>query len=232
MAGTDELIADLRETIEAASDSGQPEPERRFHKHDEYLSYGLKTADFREILKKFRPRFRKLSLTECLTMASQLLAEHIGELGHAGIYLVSLKVQELRPKHFNLLDDLVEDFRSWSQVDNFCGQVMKPLLWKYPQEALALLEDWTSSPSRWKRRASVVTFTRQVGESGEFTQKVLDLCENLIWDGEDIVRKGVGLGVKRQYALGAGADNPLRQGPKEKRGIFNYHSICDSGPKG
>jgi len=46
------------------------------------------------------------------------------------------------------------------------------------------------------RRASVVTFARKVGESGEFTEEVLELCENLIWSKEDYVRKGVGWALK------------------------------------
>lgn len=44
----------------------------------------------------------------------------------------------------------------------------------------------------WKRRASVVAFVWKIGSSGEFTDEALDLCENLIWDKEDLVLKGVG----------------------------------------
>ncbi|MGD2072413.1 MAG: DNA alkylation repair protein, partial [Candidatus Thorarchaeota archaeon] len=32
--------------------------------------------------------------------------------------------------------------------------------------------------------------------SGEFTDQVIQLCENLIWDEEDIVQKGVGWALK------------------------------------
>ena len=73
---------------------------------------------------------------------------------------------------------------------------MQPLLWRYRKETLELLEEWSRSPIRWKRRASVVTFVRKVAESGEFTEEVISLCENLIWDEEDIVLKGVGWVLK------------------------------------
>jgi 3-methyladenine DNA glycosylase AlkD len=43
---------------------------------------------------------------------------------------------------------------------------------------------------------SVVAFTRTVGESGDFTEEMLRLCSNLIWDPEDIVQKGVGWTLK------------------------------------
>jgi len=48
----------------------------------------------------------------------------------------------------------------------------------------------------WKRRASVVAFVRKVGESGLFTNQALQLCEQLIWDDQDLVRKGVGWCLK------------------------------------
>lgn len=48
----------------------------------------------------------------------------------------------------------------------------------------------------WKRRVSVVAFVRKIGESGKFTNEALMLCENLIWDKEDMVQKGVGWCLK------------------------------------
>jgi 3-methyladenine DNA glycosylase AlkD len=189
-------MTDIRRAIESASGCVNPMPEQRFHKHDQYLSHGLKTAVFRQILKAFRPRFLALSLRERLNLAAALLGEHIGELGHTGIHIVALGAEELEPAHFSLLDRLADDFRSWSHVDHFCSEVISPLLWKYREETLAFLEKWNRSPNRWKRRASVVAFTRKVGASGEFTEDVLRLCESLVRDEEDIVQKGVGWALK------------------------------------
>lgn len=195
-AACEALLAEVRQAIETAARCQHPKPERQFHKHDDYLSYGLKTPDFRKTMKAFRARFLALSLQERLNLAAELLGEHIGELGHAGIHVVALSAEELEPRHFSLLDRLADEFRSWSHVDHFCGEVMKPLLLKYRENVVAFLDSWASSSSRWKRRASVVTFTREVGESGEWTEDVLRLCEDLIWDKEDIVRKGVGWALK------------------------------------
>jgi 3-methyladenine DNA glycosylase AlkD len=48
----------------------------------------------------------------------------------------------------------------------------------------------------WKRRASVVTFTRRAGASGRYVDVVLELCDTLKRDTEDLVRKGVGWALK------------------------------------
>jgi 3-methyladenine DNA glycosylase AlkD len=190
------LVTDILQAIKTVTGCRHPKPERRFHKHDEYLTYGLPTPEFHKMMKEFHHRFLEFSLLERLDLAVQLLKKHIGELGHIGIYVVSLSVEELNPNHFSFLDGLLDDFRSWSHVDHFCGNVMMPLLWKYREETLTLVEEWNHSPVRWKRRASMVIFTRKVGESGEFTGEVLRLCENLVRDREDIVQKGVGWALK------------------------------------
>ena len=193
---SESLIGDLHDRIKTVAGSQHPRPERRFHKHNEYLSYGLTTPNFRNIMKEFRPRLLSLSLKERLELAAQLLGYHIGELGHVGIHVVSIGVEELRPIHLPQLDRLADDFRSWSHVDHFCSEVMKPILLEYREEVLSLLWDWNGSSNRWKRRGSVVVFTRDVGESGAFTDEVLRLCDNLISDEEDIVQKGVGWALK------------------------------------
>jgi 3-methyladenine DNA glycosylase AlkD len=190
------LIADLRQALESASGRRRPRPEQRFHKDDEYLSFGLSTQDYRRVMKEFRRRFLGLLLQERLDTAARLAAEHIGELAHAGIHMVALSVKELEPRHFPDLERLADDFRDWSEVDHFCLDVAQPLLWDHTQAALALLGRWNRSGNRWKRRASVVAFTRRVGASGRFTKHVLRLCERLMWDEEDIVRKGVGWALK------------------------------------
>ena len=190
------LCAELGRAIEKAAGRAEPLPERRFHKHKDYLSYGLKSADFYALMKRFRPRFVELTLDERLELAASLLGDHIGELGHTGIYILALSTTELKQRHFTTLDRLMDDFRSWSHVDHFCSEVLKPLLNLERRETLAWVERWNRSDNRFKRRASVVLFTRKVAESAEFTVEVLRLCENLLQDREEIVRKGVGWALK------------------------------------
>jgi len=192
----DDLLRDVEQAIEEAAGGVQLEPETRYHKGDIYLSYGLRAPLFWQIMKRFRPRFLALSPADRLPLAEELLARHIGELGHAGIHILSLSTEGLTPDQFDYLDRQLDHFRGWSHVDHFCVDVMQPVLWRYPQESLALHQAWAAAENTWRRRASVVTFTRKVGESGQFTDQVLALCDKLIWDPEDLVQKGVGWALK------------------------------------
>jgi 3-methyladenine DNA glycosylase AlkD len=190
------LIADLHRAIKTTTGRDYPVADRKFHKHDEYLSYGLKASEFRMLLKDFQPRFLEFSLQEGMDLAVKLLEENVGELGHVGLYILTLSAKDLTPEHFDYLDGLPEHFRSWSHADHLAMGIMQPLLWSYRKETLELLNQWSRSPIRWKRRVSIVTFVRKIAKSGEFTEEVLHLCENLIWDEEDIVQKGVGWALK------------------------------------
>ena len=190
------MINELRQAIEERSGCREPQVERHYHKHDQYICYGLKTPDFHRMMKEFKPRFLELSLSQRLELAAELMFRHIGELGHAGIYVLQISAKQLRPGHFPILDSIGEDFRSWSHVDFFSTKVNPSILFNYPEQTLQFLEKWNHSPNRFKRRASVVTFILDVAKSGRFLDDTLRFCENLIWDDEDIVRKGVGWALK------------------------------------
>jgi 3-methyladenine DNA glycosylase AlkD len=197
------MIIELEQVFKQITGNNKPYLETRFHtKHNRYFCYGLKTPVFHKMMREFKPRFLELSLQQRLELAVKLFKTHIGELGHAGIYVLQIDAKQLEPKHFPALDAIGEDFRSWSQVDFFCTKVTPAILFNYPKPMLDFLEKWNHSPNRFKRRASVVTFINDVAKSGRFLDVALSLCENLVWDEQDIVRKGVGwtLKVNMRYA--------------------------------
>ena len=189
------LATEIRAAIESAA-TRPPAPDRKFNKDDEFITYGLNTPAWRAIMRSFRPRIRALPLEERLDLADALFAEGEGWLGHSAIYVLALSVGELGPQHFERLDRMADRFTGWSHVDDVCISVLQSLLVGHTGPTLQLLESWNGSPNRWKRRASVVAFVRKIGESGQFTEEALRLCENLVFDGEDLVRKGVGWALK------------------------------------
>jgi 3-methyladenine DNA glycosylase AlkD len=190
------LMDEVRDAMEDAAGHPIPQIDQKSHKHEEYLSLGLKAADFHRLMKDFAPRFREITLSEALDQAEALLASPIIELGGAGITLLSLRVEELGPEYYARFERIAAGFRGWSYVDAFCFGILQPLLRSHRRETLELLERWSESPDRFKRRASVVAFTRKAAKSAAYTGEVLRLCEKLVWDRADTVRKGVGWALK------------------------------------
>lgn len=158
--------------------------------------YGIERSELAELIDSYLENFKKLSLEERFELAKMFYASDFSEQVNFGVALLKLSLEELTPFHNDFLDEIGDYLNNWGITDWFCSEITKPLLIKYPRETLNLLRKWNSSKSLWKRRASVVTFTRKIGESGKFTAIALELCDNLIWDKEDYVRKGVGWTLK------------------------------------
>lgn len=72
-----ELENDLKKVIEEKSDLEKPEPDSKFHKHRDYLTYGLSASEFRSVMKNFDSRFRELPLEDRFKMALKLAGKHI-----------------------------------------------------------------------------------------------------------------------------------------------------------
>ncbi len=108
---------------------------------------------------------------------------------------------------------MMDDFTSWSMVDDFAsgkGGLTAVLLERYPKEMLALHRRWAKSQNLWKRRTSVVTFTRKTASDGKYVDETLRLCEQLRHDPEDLVQKAVGWALK----------DTMRAGPAAKRRVL------------
>lgn len=194
-----DLYKTIVEDIRQHTDKEGIEIAKRYHKYEGYESYGLLTPVLRNLLKQHKKDIQALDCKDTLTLAQRFFSSHIEEQVLTGNYVLQLKIDCLNPSKLNYLDKVLDHFRSWSQIDDFCvegGKVLHPLLLKYPKETLALLKKWNKSSNMWKRRASVVPFTRKVGESGKFTKEGLELCANLVWDKEDLVQKAVGWALK------------------------------------
>ena len=189
-----EVVRDL----EHRADAERAKREMRYHKKvgAGFKAYGLSAPEFHELAKKYRGLFKQLSFQERAELAKRFFRSGYGGQLSFGVILLKLSVGEMKPEDFEVLEVAGDCLNNWGTVDGFCIDVLQPLLFAYPKEVLEILNKWNGAESLWKRRASVVVFTRKVGESGRFTDEALELCDNLVWDREDYVRKGVGWALK------------------------------------
>jgi 3-methyladenine DNA glycosylase AlkD len=208
----DSIIRDLEE--KASKKYGSTESFKRksndFDDKHGYYIYGLSTPEVGSIVKRYIEKFKQLAFDDKLTLAKKLYYSRYSAQSSFGLKLLELSLNKLKPEHFDYLDEIVDEFYDWGPTDSFSLYIMQPLLRKYPNETQKLLKKWNQSPHTWKKRASVVTFTRKIGQEGRFLDFLLELVDNLIWDEEDLVRKAVGWALK---------DN--MKGKNKKR-VLNY----------
>ena len=184
----------------------------QFHQ-EPIQSYGLYEEEGRAVFKQAMSGIATLSLSERFPLARLLLKSHIEEQGHLAMAVLRTGLHEITPKHFDQLDKLLDDFTSWSIVDDFAagkGSITAFLLSRTPKETLRLHEQWVRSSNMWKRRASVVTFTRKTAADGAYVDETLRFCEALMHDTEELVQKGVGWALK----------DTIRAGPAAKRRVL------------
>lgn len=172
------------------------EEDKKYHKYDGHRSLGIKAQALDKLLKKYKAEVKELSCKEAFALAQMFYKDKIEDTILAGNFVLQNKIDCIGKSELSFLDKALDYFCSWSTIDDFCIDVLQHILLKYPKDTLRFLKKWNQSKSMWKRRASVVAFVRKVGESGNFTNEALGLCENLIWDKEDLVQKGVGWCLK------------------------------------
>jgi len=185
------------------------ELDKRYHKYDGYESWGLSSPEFADVMKKYKGTIRDLTCNEILELSRMFYKTKISEPIFAGTFVLENHLDCLDKKWLPFFDEVLEYFISWGTIDDFCIDVLQPVLLKYPKETLRFLKKWNLSKNMWKRRVSVVAFVRKIGESGKFTDEALALCENLILAKEDMVQKGVGWCLK-----------DVMRGDKKK--VFDY----------
>ena len=183
--------------------------DKKYHKYKGHRSLGIKAGTLDKLLKKYKTEVRELSCGKAFALAQMLYKDKIEDTILAGNFVLRNKIECIGKSKLSFLDKALEYFCSWSTIDDFCIDVLQPILLNYPNDTLRFLKKWNQSKNMWKRRASVVAFVRKVGVDGKFTDEALALCENLIIDKEDLVRKGVGWCLK-----------DVMRGDKKK--VFDY----------
>ncbi|MFX1376177.1 MAG: DNA alkylation repair protein [Promethearchaeota archaeon] len=175
-----------------------------------YKSYGLRVPEIQKIVKKYINQFKDLSLKERFNLSRKFYkSEYIAQTNF-GLKLLEISIPELKPQNFEFLDEILNYITDWGPTDSFSLNIMQFLLRKYTNQTKQLIKKWNNSDHIWKKRVSVVTFTRKIGLEGEYVDFLLELCDNLIWDKEDLIRKAVGWALK---------DNMIG---KNKEKVLNY----------
>lgn len=172
------------------------ERDKQNHKYDGYRSLGIRSPALDAILKQYKKDVLALSCRNAFALAMKFYRLHIEDMTMAGNFVMQNRCECITQDQLPFIDRVLDYFGSWSTIDDFCIDVLQPILLKYPREVITLLKRWNTTRSIWKRRASVVAFVRAVGLSGKFTKEALALCENLVTAPEDLVQKGVGWCLK------------------------------------
>ena len=185
------IVADLEtagQRSQYQADADEPDPR--------YKSYGVRAAGKKEIVRTHRQAIRSLTPQEQLELARKLIESEYGEQQSIALFILEPFADYFSPDKFAELDHLVRCLHGWSKIDAYTGSLLRDVLFLHPKELIDLICQWNLDEELWLKRASVVLFTRKVAGSGQFNDEALKFCENLIYDPELLVQKGVGWSLK------------------------------------
>jgi len=170
------------------ADANEPDPR--------YKSYGVRADGRKGIVRTHREAIRGLQLQEQLELAQKLIESEYGEQQKIALFILESHPGYFSPDKFDQIDRYVRYLHGWSNIDSYTGTLLRDVLFRYPDGFIDLVRRWNRDEDLWLRRTSVVLFTRKVAKSGQFNDVALDFCENLIYDEELLVQKGVGWSLK------------------------------------
>lgn len=157
-----------------------------------YDAYGLD----RDTLQSQRDKWidlwkNEMTLDDYILLGDKLISTGKYEEASFAITFISEMKNQLNRNHFDKIGNWLEKgIINWGHTDILCGYVLSYFILNKIVE-IDKFEDWTKSPSKWKRRAVPVTFIESLGMEISH-DRFFKVIESLMPDEDKFVQKGLG----------------------------------------
>lgn len=188
------IISPLRKELEEKIDSKTKEISQKFFK-ERIKYYGVKTAEVRNISKKYFKLFEKKSKSEIFELCDILWQSGYIEESFIACHWSYYLHKDYVPDDFTIFEIWVNNYvNNWASCDTLCNHTIGEFMEMYP-EYLTKLKLWATSKNRWTRRASAVSLIIP-GKKGKFLNDIFEIADILLLDKDDLVQKGYGWMLK------------------------------------
>ena len=201
------ILAQIREELKANTDSQTQKSFQRFFK-EQVKYYGVKTETVSKIAKKYWKQVQPMDKQEIFALCEELYRSDYTEEAFVVAFWLPNYIDHLKPSDLQVFRGWIERYiNNWAKCDGLCNHTIGDLIQKYP-ETLNVIKDWAKSEHRWLKRAAAVSLIVPA-KKGCFLETALEICDQLITDGDDMVQKGYGWLLKEQSRL-------------HQKEVFNY----------
>lgn len=157
-----------------------------------YDGYGIETKLFEAQKDKWLNDWQKdMTLTDYLDLGDLLVSTGKFEEAAYATHFVAACKDEFTKETLDRIGLWLENgIQNWANTDVLCMLVLSAFLFHKRVEPEYFI-DWTTSSSKWKRRAVPVTFVELI-KKGHQPESILDVINHLMEDSEEDVQKGLG----------------------------------------
>jgi 3-methyladenine DNA glycosylase AlkD len=193
------IIAQVREELKANTDKQTQRSFQRFFK-EQVKYYGVKTETVSRIAEKHWKQVQTLDKQEIFALCEELYRSDYTEEAFVVAFWLPNYIDHLKPSDLSVFKGWIERYiNNWAKCDGLCNHTIGDLIQKYP-ETLIEIKEWAKSENRWLKRAAAVSLIVPA-KKGCFLQEALEICDQLLTDGDDMVQKGYGWLLKEESRL-------------------------------
>lgn len=189
-----QIISDIRRELTALADPAVKQQSQRFFK-EAVKVHGLKAAPVRKISKRYFAQIKNLPKNEIFALCEHLWQSGYNEEAVMACLWADQINQDYAAEDIAVFERWLELYVSnWAACDMLCNHPVGTLVSMYPTQ-MEILQNWTASPNRWKRRAAAVSLIIPA-RNGLFLEDVFKIADSLLTDNDDLVQKGYGWMLK------------------------------------
>jgi len=191
-----DILSQLRQDLAASADLQTQKTFQRFFK-EQVKYYGVKTPTVGKIAKNYWKQLKTLDKKTIFALCEELYRSDYTEEAFVVSFWLPNYVDNLEPSDLTTFKTWIECYiNNWAKCDGFCNHTIGDLIQKYPQ-IIGEVKTWARSKNCWLRRASAVSLIVPA-KKGDFLKEALEICDVLLFDGDEMVQKGYGWLLKEE----------------------------------
>jgi 3-methyladenine DNA glycosylase AlkD len=191
------LLKDIRSRLKAAADPKFEAGLRWFFK-EPVTPYGVRTPLLRELARLAYAQVKHWPIADRDRFVTELWKSGMLEEGVIVSHLYRRFAKSCGEREFRMFEKWIDHYvRNWSHCDGVSTWLIAASIANRPGLADRLAR-WTKSKNRWKRRSAAVSLIQEA-KQGCNIETIFHICDLLLTDTDDMVRKGVGWLLKETY---------------------------------
>ena len=191
------LLKTTRTQLKAAADPEFEAGLRWFFK-EPVKPYGVRTPLLRELARTAYGEVKHWPVADRDRFVTDLWKSGMLEEGAIVCHLYRRFAKSCGEREFRMFEQWIDRYvRNWSHCDGVSTWLIAASIANKPGLG-DRLAGWTKSKNRWKRRSAAVSFIQEA-KQGRNTETIFHICDLLLKDEDDMVRKGVGWLLKETY---------------------------------
>jgi 3-methyladenine DNA glycosylase AlkD len=191
------LLKDIRSRLKQAADPKFEAGLRWFFK-EPVKPYGVRTPLLRELARLAYAQVKQWPVAERDRFVTELWKSGMLEEGVIVSHLYRRFAKSCGEREFAMFERWIDRYvRNWAHCDGVSTWLIAASIANRPGLADRLAA-WTKSKNRWKRRSAAVSLIQEA-KQGRNTETIFHICDLLLADADDMVRKGVGWLLKETY---------------------------------